>query len=173
MYCDRSRLPLTASSYQELTHIIRQALVAASSADVQTAQDRKRVVRGVLQQLDGTSPDELAREFQTLRERTGMKSAARFYDLKAAISTEMQTAGVSHLVQRYVTGHTTADIVHEYVSLQDSLVPDMRRYFDHAQPLPDALACRAQQLGVCALRVTPRMSTIEALPHAAYDAIAS
>ena len=58
----------------------------------------------------------------------------------------MERAGVSHLVQRYVTGHTASDILFEYVSLEPH--KEMQKYFVTIEPLLIAMHHQAQQLGL-------------------------
>jgi hypothetical protein len=74
----------------------------------------------------------------------------KYYEMRGAISTELAQAGVSHLVSRYVTGHTTRDIMNEYVTLADCLHPQMQRHFDGIKPLIAAIVQRAQWLGLLA-----------------------
>jgi hypothetical protein len=49
-------------------------------------------------------------------------------------------------VQRYVTGHTTSDILYTYASLDP--VGQMQKYFNYVQPILDAIRSRAIELGV-------------------------
>jgi hypothetical protein len=58
----------------------------------------------------------------------------------------MDRCRVSHFVQRYVTGHTTDDILLEYVSLD--LDAEMRKYFEFLAPLLQTIARRATELGL-------------------------
>ena len=96
--------------------------------------------------MGGVSEDGLAKEFKTILVKAGLPDSIRFYDLRGSINTELNQAGVSHLVQRYVTGHTTRDILNEYVTLDP--VTEMRKYFAKAEPLLSALAERAGELGL-------------------------
>jgi hypothetical protein len=76
-------------------------------------------------------------------------AGARFYDLRASASTDLKDARVDPLIQKYVTGHSLdLDIMSRYVSLH--LHDDMRVYFQHIQPLLDAIARRAVELGLTA-----------------------
>jgi len=122
------------------------ALMAARADEVQTAQDTKALFRKLLIKLGGVSPDALAKEFKGLIESLGFPADARFYDLRAAVSTDLARAGVSHLAQRNVTGHTTHDIMNEYVSID--IQAEMRRHFERIRPLLAAIAGRAAGLQV-------------------------
>jgi integrase len=86
-------------------------LLAADRGAVLTEQDAKAVFRRLLQQAGGASPDHLAREFGGLLRQLGSDPGVRFYDARAAVTTEMNRAGVPDLELRYLTGHTTGDIL--------------------------------------------------------------
>jgi len=77
----------------------------------------------------------------------------RAYDLRGSINTEMEAAGVSLLVQRYVTGHRTNDIQNHYVSLDPHM--QMRKYFNTLAPLFDAIRGQARRLGLLAPPTPP------------------
>jgi hypothetical protein len=111
-----------------------------------TPHDQKTLVRRTIREMGGVAGDDLADEFVRVLERAGLQKRGRFYDLRGSISTELDRAGVSVLVQRYVTGHTTSDILNQYVSLDPSL--EMQKYFATLGPLLDAMHHRAQQLGL-------------------------
>lgn len=121
-------------------------LMAAPSGEVQTAHDAKRLCRRLLSDLGGVTPDTMAKEFKRLIEPFGLAPGTRFYDLRGSVSTDLERAGVSHLVQRYVTGHTTRDIMNHYVSLD---VPgEMQKHFDRIKPLLASIEGRAASLGL-------------------------
>ncbi len=132
------------SSTDIATHF-DNALTNAPNNQIQTPQDQKRLFRSTLRKMGGTSEDGLAKEFKKLLEKLNL-TGIRFYDLRGSINTEMNNAGVSHLVQRYVTGHTLNDILNEYVTLDPST--EMKKYFDYIQPLLSALSERAVGLGL-------------------------
>lgn len=125
---------------------IDEAFRRASPRDLKSPQDQKRLVRRTIREMGGVSERELAREFGAVLTKAGLDRLGRFYDLRGSISTEMERAGVSHLVQRYVTGHTTSDILNVYVSLDP--FAEMQKYFTTIQPLLDAMLDRARQLGL-------------------------
>ena len=58
----------------------------------------------------------------------------------------MQRSGMQHLDLRYLTGHSTTDIMNCYISLE----PDraMSAYFVAIKPLLDAIQRRAAVLGI-------------------------
>jgi integrase len=134
---------VTDASHNASWHI-ENALSSAPTNNVKTTQDRKKLVRCVIVELGGVSKDTLANQFTKVAAVAGLKKRGRYYDLKAAVSTEMEHAGVSHLVQRYVSGHTTKDILFQYASVDPR--HEMQKYFVAVQPLLDAMLVRAQQL---------------------------
>jgi hypothetical protein len=99
--------------------------------------------------MGGVSQDLLAKEFAALLPQVGTLARARFYDLRGSTTTDLKDARVDPLIQKYVTGHSLdADIMSRYVSLR--LHSDTQAYFWHIQPLLDAIAQRATELGVTA-----------------------
>jgi hypothetical protein len=96
--------------------------------------------------MGGVSEDELAREFTKVLRRAQLSTPASLYDLREAVTTDLERAGVSHLVMRYVTGHSTSDILNVYTSLAPSV--EMKKYFVAADPLIQVLITRARQLGL-------------------------
>ena len=134
-----------ATGRRALDHI-EAAIAQATHQELKTAQDQKKLVRRTIRQMGGVSERELTREFSKVIGSGGSQDAGRFYDLRSATSTELERAGVSHLVQRYVTGHTTSDILNVYVALDPAT--EMQKYFKMIQPLLDAMLSRANQLGL-------------------------
>lgn len=96
--------------------------------------------------MGGLREDAQRRELRKVLRVAGLNAGQNTYEFRSAINTEMDAAGVSLLVQRYVTGHRTDDIQNHYVSLQ----PDeqMRRYFDSIAPLLDTIQRKGTQLGL-------------------------
>ena len=84
---------------------------------VTSEQDTKVVLRRVLRRAGGVSTDDLSREFGKVLRRLETDPGVRFYDARSAVTTDMNRAGVPELELRYLTGHTTGDILNEYVTL--------------------------------------------------------
>jgi hypothetical protein len=126
-------------------HLERAASTVALPGGLQAPQDCKVAVRRALLELGAASPNDLSREFQKLVFHCGAPRGIRFYDLRGSVTTELDRAGVSHLVTRYVTGHTT-DILNEYVSLD--VTSALQPYFMAIRPLLDALTHRAAALRI-------------------------
>jgi hypothetical protein len=139
-----NRARLQAASQAEVETHFERALQSARAGEVQADQDLKRLFRRLLLDLGGVSQDALAKEFKQLLSQLSPAVTARFYDLRASCTTELERSGVSHLVQRYVTGHTTSDIMYEYSSLDPC--GQMQKYFDFIRPLLTAIEERMMAL---------------------------
>src|SRR5262249_31703495 len=113
---------------------------------IQAQHDRKRLFRRLLRRLGGVTADTLAKEFKKLLAATGVDNGATLYTLRSSVTTAMHRAGLPHLEMRYLTGHTTTDILNEYTSLDP--VGAMQKYFHTIRPLLSALEDRAGALGV-------------------------
>jgi len=150
-----SKPKLIPSSPDNLIQIFEETLSTLSPYDVQSDQDTKRVFRRMLLDMGGVSEDGLAKVFKALLSKAGLSSSLKFYDLRSSCTTELERSGVSHLVQRYVTGHTTKDILNDYVSLDPS--GEMKKYFHKIQPLLTAITGRAKEL-----RLTPMTTVADA-----------
>jgi hypothetical protein len=135
----------------QLANIFRDA----APEDVATENDQKRLVRSAIRDMGGVSKDELRQEFLAVARKLWPYDKARFYDLRGSINTDMNVAGVSVFVQKYVTGHSTRDILMEYVSLDPA--NEMKKYFELIEPLLGAFATRAEELGL-PLAISPRDS---------------
>lgn len=140
----RSQPSLVVDSSADVVAHFDTALQRAPDGDIQAAQDSKRLFRRILREMGGVSEDVLAREFKPLLARVMPSNVKRFYDLRASCSSELERCGVSHLVQRYVTGHTTDDIMYQYNSLDP--VSEMQKYFVSIGSLLTAISKRAAEL---------------------------
>jgi hypothetical protein len=125
---------------------VDSAIQSAPADRRKTLQDQKEIVRRTLRQMGGVSTDELAKEFKQVLAKGGQQQAERFYDLRGSVTTEMDRAGISTLVQKYVTGHATSDILFEYVGLDPR--EEMQKYFRGIGLLLEAMHERARELGV-------------------------
>lgn len=136
----------TVASTEELARLYRDELLRQPQGAVQAEQDRKTVFRSLLRRLGGVAEDALAREFKKLLAGADVAGKATLYSLRHSVTTAMHRAGVPHLELRYLTGHATTDILNVYASLDP--VGAMRRYFGTIRPLLDAIAQRADELGL-------------------------
>lgn len=143
---EKTRRPeLPIKSPDDVVGHIERSLAVAPAETIENEQDQKVLIRRALRRMGGVSPNSLAKEFKGLLAKSGLPPA-RFYELRGSINTELNDAGVSHLVQRYVTGHSTRDILNAYVSLDPAA--EMQKHFDHIQPLLQAITTRTGELGL-------------------------
>lgn len=99
--------------------------------------------------MGGVSVNSLAREFKSLLANMDVPPEPRFYDLRGSVNTDLNSAGVSHLCQQYLTGHAVAaDILSQYVSLD--LHAEMETYFRYIRPLLTAIQERSIALKITA-----------------------
>jgi hypothetical protein len=138
------RLPVVTPD--ELKHRYEEVLRQAPRGDVQAAHDRKRLFRRLLRQLGGISTDCMQKEFAKLLAALGISNGATFYTLRSSVTTAMKEAKLPHLELRYLTSHSTTDILNDYTTLDP--VGAMRQYFDTIRPLLAAIVDRANALGL-------------------------
>jgi integrase len=143
------RQDVVASTYpannDDLT-IMLEEFVSDERSNLTCAADWKKAYREFLRSLGGVSSNMLSKAFRKAADRSGVATEIRFYDSRASVTTEMEHSGISHLVQRYVTGHTTSDILNEYVSLDPE--GEMRKYWSHISRLLEAIQDRTIELGL-------------------------
>jgi integrase len=133
-------------SMECLVRLYEAELIRLPTEAVQAEQDRKLVFRGLLRRLGGVTEDAMSREFKKLRGLVGVNNGATLYTLRSSVTTAMHRANLPHLEMRYLTGHTTSDILNEYTSLDP--VGAMRRYFDTIRPLLTAVGERVRLLQI-------------------------
>ncbi|MEX2140542.1 MAG: hypothetical protein WD894_14865 [Pirellulales bacterium] len=137
---------IQVETLNEIEEVLDLAVAEADPAQLQTAQDVKKLVARVFLDMGAISPDSIGTEFKAVLCRSGLTIAPRLYDLRGAFSTDLKAAGVDYLVQRYVTGHATNDVMNAYSAID--VTRDMERYFNHIRPLLDAMSSRAADLGI-------------------------
>ena len=146
IFAGRSQPNSIVNSVADVVAHFDTALQRSPEGEVQAAQDSKRLFRRVLREMGGVSEDELAREFKRILAKVTRSNLKRFYDLRASCCSDLERSGVSHLVQRYVTGHTTDDILFEYNSLDP--VSEMQKYFVSIELLFTTMTQRGSELGL-------------------------
>ena len=135
----------TVESFDDLVQLFDQELRVQPDQTVQAEHDRKRVFRRLLRRLGGVSEDAMNREFKSLLASTTATNSATLYTLRGSVTTAMHRAHIPHLELRYLTGHSTNDILNAYTTLDP--VGAMYRYFESIRPLLNAIAERATALG--------------------------
>jgi hypothetical protein len=88
----------------------------------------------------------MAREFKRLLAAIGVSNGATLYTLRSSVTTGMKDANLPHLEMRYLTSHSTDDILNQYASLDP--VRAMNLYFDTIRPLLGSIRERAEVLGL-------------------------
>jgi hypothetical protein len=136
----------SVASAEELARLYEEKLATAARGSVQTEQDRKQVFRRLLRELGGVSPDQLALEFKHLLQAHGWADSRSLYTLRGSVTTSMERAKLPHLEMRYLTGHTTTDILNANVALDP--VGAMRLYFNAIRPLLEACTRQAEAVGL-------------------------
>lgn len=111
-----------------------------------TPQDQKKLVRRTVREMGGVDGNDLAKEFGHVVQKAEIGKRGPFYQLRSSVKTDMERSGVSLLMQKYFSGHTTGEITFEYVGLDP--ITEMQKYFATLGPLLDAMSNRAQQLGL-------------------------
>jgi hypothetical protein len=132
----------------ELEQRYRAGLLRQPGGAIQAAQDRKQFFRCLLRRLGGVAVDAMNKEFQKLLAACAIRKGATLYTLRSSVATAMHRANLPHLEMRYLTGHTTSDILNAYTSLDP--IGAMARYFESVRPLLEAIQSRAASLGLCA-----------------------
>jgi integrase len=135
------RIRHVPASRDELLSWFIEALARRRGDEIQAPEDQKRVFVEFLHELGGISTGQIRKEIGKLLP-TG--HAARAYDLRHGVTQDMHDAGIRHLELRYLTGHTTTDILNEYVRLDPQC--EMQKYFDRCRPLLERIGERTRRL---------------------------
>ncbi len=118
----------------------------ARAGDVETEQDRKEVFRRMLVDCGAVTTDAVSQELKTLMVDAGIPADTAPYQIRSATTTEMNAAGIGHLVHTYLTEHSVGHILNEYTSLDPQR--EMAKYFLCVRPLLEAIDQRARELGL-------------------------
>ncbi len=131
-------------SRDEIQRLFNARLATIEPSEVQNENDRKAVFRALLQDLGGLSPKQLGREFKRLARSIGITACLK--DARHGVATAMERSGMDLLHLRYLTSHSTNDIMNAYVVLDPTSA--MQKYFATIKPLLSALSKRAEALGI-------------------------
>ena len=132
--------------------LLQERLVAAGKRAT-SANDRKKITRSLLRDLGGVDTNQLAKEFK-YQIKTSAGIDTFLYQMRHAVSTDMNRAGVQYLELNYLTGHSVRkEIMNEYVGLDPQ--GEMQKYFNYASPLLKAIEKRGQELGCTATVTNP------------------
>lgn len=150
---DRKAFVRASATQPAITSLIDLAdrfndnLLRQRPGKIKQDHDRKRLFRRFLRELGGVSEDMMGKAFKQVAATAGLASNLTLYALRKATTTTMkQDAKLDLLELRYLTSHSTSDIMHHYTPLD--IKGAMGRYFATIQPLLDAIAQRAAVLGI-------------------------
>jgi len=129
-----------------LKKVVAQALAMAPSAEVQTLQDRKKAIRRLLRRHGGVSHEEVAKEFDGLQQIVLGERRFTLKDLRHAVTQDLRDSGVEWLEARFLTGHTTKDILNAYSGL--GVDREIKKYFQHARPLLEVVTAKCAEFGL-------------------------
>jgi len=130
-------------SNEELMELVRSEL-RRRGRDVQTPQDEKKVIREMIVRGGGVGKKAISNELARLMREVGVPRDVPPYRLKAAVTSDLQASGLNLLDLRYLTGHTTTDIMNEYAVLDPAKA--MNKFSETIGPLLDAVRQRAIEL---------------------------
>ena len=125
-------------------------------------QDRKQIFRRLLHDVGGVDKNRLASEFKMLMKLTRLCGVS-LYSLRSSVTTSMKNSGMRLLELRYLTSHSTRDIINEYAGLDP--VGAMKSYFDTVRPLLSGITQRAIELGLIPSTTLPGMVQIEGISY--------
>ncbi len=141
---------IDSESSEALEDRVSEALIEAKSS---TAQDAKQVVRKCFREAGGICTDELRREFRRLCAVANLGRDTKLYGCREAVTTELERTNLSMLLLRYLTGHSSTDIMNKYTAFDlRELKRGIRKYWKSIAPLLKAISDRAKELGVECLR---------------------
>ena len=129
----------------EVEQAFGEMLAAQKPGDVLTDHDRKQVFRELMRKLGGITEDAIGKEMKGLFTRIGLGPGIRPYDLRGAVTTDLKNAGIAHLELRYLTGHSTNDILNEYTGVDPQR--EIQKHFTACRPLLDAIEERFGEMG--------------------------
>jgi integrase len=129
----------------EIERLFHERLAATSGKGVSCRQDRKLLFRELMIEIGGLAPDDLSTEFKKLRKNAGIP-AGSLKTLREAATQDMAESGIRHLELRYLTSHSTNDILNMYTGLNP--VGEMQKYFQQIRPLLNAVQQRSKCLGI-------------------------
>lgn len=139
----RSRPRWIRQSGESIGDLFQRAV--AEDGSTQALADRKALFRQVLRDLGGSDEDEVYRAFKNCCTKAGLGSGIRVHDTRHAVTQLLYASGVDDRTIRYVTGHTTKDILNEYIALEPRRT--LEPFWERIEPLTQAIAERWRELG--------------------------
>jgi hypothetical protein len=133
--------PRVTNDLPSLRALYDRELSKRTSRAILAPGDHKWLYCELLKRLGGLTTDEVWRE---IRKLLPDGCAARPYDLRHGVTQDMHEAGIRHLELRYLTAHTTEDIMNEYVALDPK--GEMQKYYARCEPMLKLIEERARRL---------------------------
>ena len=122
-----------------------QAEAAKTPSRVQTPNDKKSLFRMVMRKSGGASADYIGKLFAKVAKKAGLRGIQPGFCRDSATHL-MERSGMSHLSLRYLTSHSTSDILNTYTGLD--IDAEMGKYYAMVPNLVQAIAIRFPPLPV-------------------------
>ena len=116
-----------------------QAEAAKNPTKARTVNDKKALFREIMRRSGGASSDYIGKLFAKVAKRAGFVNIQPGFCRDSATHL-MERSGMSFLSARYLTSHTTNDIMNNYTGLD--IEGDMAKYFATIPNLVQAIADR-------------------------------
>lgn len=133
-------------SVAALEDVVAKALASERAVDMQTPQDRKNAIRKLFRHHGGVSIEQAAKEFDRLQKNVLGERRFTLKDLRHAVTQDFRESGVERLEARFMTGHTTKDILNTYSGL--GIDREIAKYFIYVRPLLEVIASKCAEFGL-------------------------
>ena len=122
-----------------------RAEASQKPANVGTMNDKKTLFREVMRKAGGASADYIGKLFAKIAKRAGLENIQPGF-CRDSVTHLMERSGMSHLSLRYLTSHSTNDILNTYTGLDIDV--EMGKYYAMVPSLVQAIASRFPSLPV-------------------------
>jgi integrase len=121
------------------------AEAAKTPSRVQTKNDKKSLFREVMRKNGGASADYIGKLFAKVAKKAGLRGIQPGFCRDSATHL-MERSGMSHLSLRYLTSHSTSDILNTYTGMD--IDAEMGKYYAMVPTLVQTIAARFPALPV-------------------------
>lgn len=122
-----------------------QAEATKNPSKVRTPNDKKALFRKVMRKSGGASADYIGKLFAKVAKKAGLQGIQPGFCRDSATHL-MERSGMSHLSLRYLTSHSTSDILNTYTGLD--IDAEMSKYYAMVPTLVQTIASRFPVLPV-------------------------
>ena len=122
-----------------------QVEAAKAPSRVRTSNDKKELFREVMRINGGASADYIGKLFAKVAKRAGLRGLQPGF-CRDSVTHLMERSGMTHLSLRYLTSHSTNDILNTYTGLD--IDGEMAKYYAMVSGLVQAIASRFPSLPV-------------------------